>query len=152
MGGISSPWNFMSDLSPLHLSWNRRSSERLQERGCWGQFWAAGVQLLPHPMPADTRQDLLEPMSGESACKLLSGSSLRVGWDLRGRSEEVPQPRLLVEVRQGEAMVPAELPQAPANPAGQLLSATPTFKAAQSHSWGAASFSPTSGAMIAFSF
>lgn len=53
MGGLSSPWNFLSDLPPLHLSWNRRSRERLQEREGWGQCWAAGVWLL-HPRGSPT--------------------------------------------------------------------------------------------------
>lgn len=48
VGGLSSPWDFLSDLPPLHLSWNRRSRERLQEREGWGQCRAAGVWLL-HP-------------------------------------------------------------------------------------------------------
>lgn len=64
--------------------------------------------MLPHPKPTDTRQDLPEPMLGELACKVLFGSSFQGGWDHRGQSVEVLQPRLQVEgfleeVHQGKA-------------------------------------------------
>lgn len=104
VGGIFSPWNFMSDLPPLHLSWNVRCSVRLQERAGCGQFWGPQVcgsgctaRAGPPPKRADTRQDLPEPMAGESPCKLLSGGSLRIGCDHEGQSMEVLQPRCGVE-------------------------------------------------------
>lgn len=96
-------------------------------------------QLLPHPMPADTHQDLLDPMSGESAYQLLSGSSFQVGWDHRGRNEELLQPRLevegfLEEAHEGKADDAVMTCQNfPANSAGPLLfPATAASKAARS--------------------
>lgn len=92
---------------------------------------AAPARAVPPPQATDARQDLPEPMSGESACKLPSGSSFPVGWDHRGWRVEVLQPRLQVEdfleeVHLGRADRAAmTCPKLPANSAGLLLLKVP---------------------------
>lgn len=104
MGGIFSPWNFLSDLSPLHLSWNARSSGRLQEREGWGQFWYLQVfsgctsqGYSPTPRQQTPARTCQSPCQGSRLVNYSLAHPSRLDRITGRRSVEVLQPRLQVE-------------------------------------------------------
>ena len=104
MGGIFSPWNFLSDLFPLHLSWNARSSRRLQEREGWGQFWYLQVFIgctsqgySPTPRQQTPARTCQSPCQGSQLVNYSLAHPSRLDRITGRRSVEVLQPRLQVE-------------------------------------------------------
>lgn len=163
MGGIFSPWNFLSDLSPLHLSWNGRSSRRLQEREGWGQFWYLQVFIgctsqgySPTPRQQTPARTCQSPCQGSRLVNYSLAHPSRLDRVTGRRSVEVLQPRLQVEgfleeIHPGKT--DSAVRHAPASQPTQqsFLLITTTSNQPGAKSWDTAP-PPTSVVKIAFSF
>ena len=163
MGGIFSPWSFLSDLSPLPLSWSVRSSRRLPQREGWGQLWYLQVfsgctrqGCSPTPSQQTPARTCQSPCQGSRLVNYSLDHPSRLDRITGRRSVEGLQPRLQVEgfleeIHPGKT--DSAMRHAPASqPTSRASSSSPPPpKQPGAKSWGTAA-PPTSVVKIAFSF